>query len=631
MPLVRVSAAELSFGTQILLDKVDFQIDKGERVCITGRNGVGKSTLMKVILDEVKLDSGEIWFDAGVTVSCLQQELPAADERVVDSVVAEGLPGVGELLTAFNQLAVTALDDKGLKKLADIQHQIDAVDGWSAQTKIDQVMTRLNLPRDVKMSTLSGGWRRKVALAKALVSEPDLLILDEPTNHLDLTTIDWLEKQLLEFRGAILFVTHDRALLQKLATRIIELDRGHAFSWKGNYSSFLEYREQRLATEEKHNELFDKRLAEEEVWIRQGIKARRTRNEGRVRALKALRVERSDRRNVTGKASITTNAADRSGKIVIEAENLKHYFADKKILDGFSTVIQRGDRIGIVGNNGAGKSTLLKVLLGELSPQEGEVKKGTKLELAYFDQLRTELDGDKTVIDNVSQGRDFIEINGKDRHIYSYLSDFLFSPERARTPVGVLSGGERNRVMLAKLFGQPSNLLVLDEPTNDLDVETLELLEEILMDYPGTILLVSHDRAFMDNVVTSTIVFEAPGQVREYVGGYSDWKKQGGKFRDVAYQDDAQREQVVEVQSAPATATPQKKISFKLKHELEQIPAKIEQLETAIEAVQLETTAADFYQRSHDDVTATLAKLEALEAELEVVVERWAELEELAS
>jgi ATP-binding cassette subfamily F protein uup len=334
---------------------------------------------------------------------------------------------------------------------------------------------------------------------------------------------------------------------------------------------------------------------------------------------------------VTGKASITTNTADRSGKIVIEAENLKHYFAEKKILDGFSTVIQRGDRIGIVGNNGAGKSTLLKVLLGELSPQEGEVKKGTKLELAYFDQLRTELDGEKTVIDNVSQGRDFIEINGKDRHIYSYLSDFLFSPERARTPVGVLSGGERNRVMLAKLFGQPSNLLVLDEPTNDLDVETLELLEEILMDYPGTILLVSHDRAFMDNVVTSTIVFEAPGQVREYVGGYSDWKKQGGKFRDVAYQDDAQREQVVEVQSAPATATPQKKISFKLKHELEQIPAKIEQLETAIEAVQLETTAADFYQRSHDDVTATLAKLEALEAELEVVVERWAELEELAS
>jgi ATP-binding cassette subfamily F protein uup len=319
MPLVRVSAAELSFGTQILLDKVDFQIDKGERVCITGRNGVGKSTLMKVILDEVKLDSGEIWFDAGVTVSCLQQELPAADERVVDSVVAEGLPGVGELLTAFNQLAVTALDDKGLKKLADIQHQIDAVDGWSAQTKIDQVMTRLNLPRDVKMSTLSGGWRRKVALAKALVSEPDLLILDEPTNHLDLTTIDWLEKQLLEFRGAILFVTHDRALLQKLATRIIELDRGHAFSWKGDYSSFLEYREQRLATEEKHNELFDKRLAEEEVWIRQGIKARRTRNEGRVRALKALRVERSERRNVTGKASITTNTADRSGKIVIEA------------------------------------------------------------------------------------------------------------------------------------------------------------------------------------------------------------------------------------------------------------------------------------------------------------------------
>ncbi|ROS00315.1 ATP-binding cassette subfamily F protein uup [Sinobacterium caligoides] len=629
MPLVRVSAAQLSYGTQILLDNVDFQIDKGERVCITGRNGVGKSTLLKVIQGDIKLDGGELWFDSGVRISCLQQELPAADDRLVDSVVAEGLPGVGELLAAFNELSMQELDEKGLKKLAKIQHDIDSVDGWSAQAKIDNVMSRLKLPSGVSMSTLSGGWRRKVALAKALVCEPDLLLLDEPTNHLDLATIDWLEKQLLDFRGALLFVTHDRALLQNLATRIIELDRGWAFSWKGDYHSFLEYREQRLATEEKHNELFDKRLAEEEVWIRQGIKARRTRNEGRVRALKALRNERAERRNVTGKANIATQSSEKSGKIVIEAQDLRHSFADKKIVDGFSTVIQRGDRIGIIGNNGAGKSTLLKMFLGQLQPMAGTIKQGTKLEVAYFDQLRTELDGEKNIIDNVSQGRDFIEVNGKDRHIYSYLSDFLFSPERARTPVGVLSGGERNRVMLAKLFSQPSNLLVLDEPTNDLDVETLELLEEILMNYPGTMLLVSHDRAFMDNVVTSSIVFEAPGRVREYIGGYSDWKTQGGTISvTAATEEKPQVTAAVEVKETPAAS---KKLSFKLKHELEKLPAKIEALEEQNELWQAQVADSGFYQRPREEQDKVLAQLAEAEQALEVAVERWAELEELAS
>jgi len=631
MPLVRVSASHLSYGTQILLDNVDFQIDKGERVCITGRNGVGKSTLMKVILGDVKLDSGELWFDSGVRVSCLDQELPAADDRIIDAVVAEGLPGVGELLSAFNELAGQDLDEKGLNELSRIQHKIDAVDGWSAQTKIDNVMSRLKLPRGVLMSTLSGGWRRKVALAKALVCEPDLLLLDEPTNHLDLATIDWLEKQLLEFRGAILFVTHDRALLQKLATRIIELDRGHAFSYKGDYKSFLEYREQRLATEEKHNELFDKRLAEEEVWIRQGIKARRTRNEGRVRALKALRVERSERRNVTGKANIEAQASDKSGKIVIEAKDLHHHFADKKIIENFSTVIQRGDRIGIIGNNGAGKSTLLKMFLGHLAPMQGSIKQGTKLDVAYFDQLRGELDGEKNIIDNVSEGRDFIEINGKNRHIYSYLSDFLFSPERARTPVGVLSGGERNRVMLAKLFSLPSNLLILDEPTNDLDVETLELLEEILMNYPGTILLVSHDRAFMDNVVTSSIVFEAPGKVREYIGGYSDWKAAGGMMSDADESvSDTLKPTKVEVKKAD-TPVAEKKLSFKLKHELDKLPAKIEALEEKLEVYQQTVAEGDFYQRPQHEIDKVLAQLSDIEQSLETAVERWAELEEMAS
>ncbi|UTN78622.1 ATP-binding cassette domain-containing protein [Pseudomonas aeruginosa] len=530
MTLLKFTDVSLAFGTTPLLDKVSWQIGRGERVCVIGRNGTGKSSLFKVVKGEQQADDGEVWRAPALKIGELPQELPRADERTVFDVVAEGLAEVGKLLAEYHHLSLNIHTDDDLARLSRVQQELEARDGWRLQQLVDSTLSRLQLPADKTLAELSGGWRRRVLLAQALVAEPDLLLLDEPTNHLDIGAIAWLEEALLGFNGAVLFITHDRAFLQSLATRILELDRGHLIDWNGDYASFLVHKEQQLAAEEAANALFDKRLAQEEVWIRQGIKARRTRNEGRVRALKEMRRERAERRERQGKASFQLESADKSGKQVIVVEHVSFaHPGGQPLVRDFSMVLQRGDRIGLLGANGTGKTTLLKLLLGDLLPTSGKIEVGTKLEVAYFDQLRHQLEPEQTVIDNISEGREFITIDGQNRHVLSYLGDFLFSPQRARTPVKALSGGERARLLLAKLFSKPANLLVLDEPTNDLDVETLELLEEVLLGFQGTVLMVSHDRAFLDNVVTSTLVFEGEGKVREFVGGYQDWLRQGAR------------------------------------------------------------------------------------------------------
>ncbi len=628
MSLIKIEKASLSYGLQVLLDKVDLTIDRGQRLCLIGRNGAGKSSLLKVLADEVDLDGGECIRQSGLRVARLEQDLPEADDRRVFDVVAGGLGETGKLLAAFHELAAREAPDAGA--LARLQQDIEHRDGWQMQQQVEETLSRLELSGDRYMRELSGGWRRRVALAKALVVNPDLLLLDEPTNHLDIAAIDWLEKQLLNFRGALVFITHDRALLQALATHIAELDRGHLRYWAGDYTSYLEYREQALAEEARHNALFDKKLAEEETWIRQGIKARRTRNEGRVRALKALRRERSERRDVIGKASFTLAGGDASGKLVAELDSVSYGYGDKPLVRDFSTRIMRGDRIGLVGANGAGKTTLLKLILGQLVPQAGQIRLGTQLQVAYFDQLRDQLDLDKNAVDNIAEGRDFIDLNGKSKHIYSYLSDFLFTGERARTPLRALSGGERNRVLLAKLFSKPANLLVLDEPTNDLDVETLELLEELLTDYEGTVLLVSHDRAFLNNLVTSVIAFEGRGDVREYVGGYDDWLRQGGRWTQpdapVAFEntDKAPRQAPDEKRSARS-----KKLSYKLQKEFDELPVLIESLEARVAELESVVNADGFYQRFPADIDQGLQALARAQADLDAAFERWAELESL--
>ncbi|MBU2964439.1 ATP-binding cassette domain-containing protein [Amphritea sp. 2_MG-2023] len=624
MALIRLDKVSVAFGDKQLLDHIDFQLDKGERVALVGINGAGKSTLLKVLARHQATDDGEIWQDGGARVAELSQMLPAADERRVRDVVASGCAETVDLLNRYEALAMSQ-SDTDMAELERLQHKIEMVDGWHLEQKILQVLERLELDGDQLMSALSGGWRRRAALGAALVQSPDILLLDEPTNHLDIETIEWLEKQIMEFRGGVLFISHDRSLVERLATRIVELDRGKLTSFPGNYSAYLTQKEKMLEEEERHNALFDKRLAEEEKWIRQGIKARRTRNEGRVRALKDLRVERSQRRDKQGKATFQVEQADRSGKIVIEVEGVSHGYHGETVLRDLTLSVQRGDRIGLIGPNGVGKSTLLKVLLGQLQPDQGEVKLGTSLNVAYFDQLRGKLDPEKTIIDNISEGRESITINGKSRHIISYLSDFLFSPERARTPVKALSGGECNRVMLAKLFSQPSNLLVLDEPTNDLDIETLELLEEILLEYKGTLLLVSHDRAFLDNVVTSTLVFEGNGKIQEYVGGYEDWLRQRSQVNSAASKPSTKSAAVAAepVKAAPA----KKKLSYKLQRELDLLPGQLETLEGDIAQLHEQTGAADFYNGDHEHVAATLAALQTKESQLEKLMERWVELE----
>lgn len=625
MPLLRVTDLGLSFGPHVLLNNANFQLYKGDRVCLVGRNGAGKSTLMKLVDGSILPDSGSIWRRPSVRISRLEQELPKADQQTVGNVIASGLAEVGQLLEDFNTLASQNLDAAGLKKLEILQHELEANDGWNYQQKIDEVISRLSLPRDKPMEQLSGGWRKRVALAKALVTSPDILLLDEPTNHLDIETIEWLEKQLMDFKGAVLFITHDRALVRKLASKIVELDRGGLRTYQSGYDDYLSEREHLLNVEQQQNALFDKRLAQEEVWIRQGIKARRTRNEGRVRALEKLRLERGGRREKQGNAKISLETAKSSGKLVVEVDNVSHHFGEQELLKNLSFTILRGDKIGLLGPNGVGKTTLLKILLGQLEPTQGTVKLGTRIDVAYYDQMRDQLDDEKTIVETVGQGRESISINGRDRHVLSYLGDFLFSPQRARTPLKALSGGERNRVQLACLFSLPANVLVLDEPTNDLDVETIELLEAVLVEFTGTVLLVSHDRAFMDNVVTGTLAFEGNGKVTEYVGGYQDWLRQSGGF--LKPEEEKKSQQKSAIQKSKTVNSP-KTLDYKSQRELEALPALLESLESRQQTLQEEIADPDFYQQEQTIIKERLGAFDKITGELEVRYERWLELSE---
>lgn len=628
MALLSLKQVTVSFGGPNLLDKVDFQLDRGERVCLVGRNGAGKSTLMKLIDGQIKQDSGEM-LSQGLKIARLEQEVPAGTEGTIFDVVAEGLGDIAPLLIEYHQVLHELETDSSeavLNKLEKAQHKLEAVDGWTVEQRVEAVISRLSLNPEMQFSALSGGMKRRVLLAQALVTEPDILLLDEPTNHLDIASITWLEEFLKSYGGTLLFITHDRTFLQALATRIVQLDRGNLTSFPGDYESYLKRREELLAEEEQQNALFDKKLAQEEVWIRQGIKARRTRNEGRVRALQQLRRERSQRREKQGNVNMQLQDAARSGKLVLEAENLTQRYEGRTLFKDFSTVIQRGDRIGVIGPNGCGKSTLLSILLGRAKPQSGEVKLGTNLEIAYFDQLRSQLDEEQSVAENVGQGSDHVDIGESRKHIMGYLQDFLFTPQRARTPVKALSGGERNRLLLAKLFTQPANLLVLDEPTNDLDAETLDLLEDLLMNYKGTLLLVSHDRSFLNNVSTSTIVFDDDGEVREYVGGYDDWLQQREQDKQAAA-----AKQTTSTKPALKKAEPAKKkskLTYQEQLDLDALPKQIEQLEAKQTSLHDEISQPDFYQQAADKVAKTQDELAALEAELEQKFERWEMLEE---
>jgi ATP-binding cassette subfamily F protein uup len=627
MALVSLQGVNVGFGGPLLLEGADLSIDRGERVCLVGRNGTGKSTIMRLITGDVKPDSGKIVYQQGVSITLLTQDVPQELSGSVFEIVSSAFGEQGKLLEEYHQ-ASASLAHKHSEKLMDrleaSQVLLEASGGWSTQQRVNTIISRLNLPEDGAFSTLSGGLKRRVLLAKALAGDPDLLLLDEPTNHLDIDSIAWLEQFLLEFGGTLLFVTHDRTLLQRLATRIVDLDRGRLTSWPGNYQTYLERKQAVLDAEIVENAKFDKKLAEEEIWIRQGVKARRTRNEGRVRSLEKLRKIRSQRRETTGTARVQIQEAERTGKLVIEADKVSLSYDDRFVIHHFSTTILRGDKIGIIGPNGSGKTTLLKVLLGDLKPQAGTVKLGTNLEVVYLDQHRAQLDDEKTVQDNVANGSDYVTVKGQRRHVIGYLGDFLFAPARARSPVKVLSGGERNRLLLAKLFTKPSNVLVLDEPTNDLDLETLELLEELLMDYSGTVLLVSHDREFLNNVVTSTLVLEGSGKVNEYVGGYDDWLRQ--RKTEIPATSHKQEEQ----RSQPR---PQKekrrKLSFKEKKELEGLPQQIEEFEREQQAIHESLADPSFYRESGVKVSEFKARLEVLEKELKEAYRRWEELETL--
>jgi len=629
MPLLRLDNASLHYGNLALLDNVNFSISRGSKIGLLGRNGAGKTTLLKVLAGEIEPDSGERWLRPGTRIAWLRQILPDADEQTVYDVVASGLAETGRLLAEYHHL-VQSEDLTDMSALSRVQQQLEAQDGWRLQQRVETTITQLDLPADASMSELSGGWRRRVALAQALVSKPDILLLDEPTNHLDIPAIEWLEEQLRNFNGALILITHDRRFLQNVANWMAELDRGHLTLWQGDYQGFLRHREQQLQAEERANELFDRKLAQEEVWIRQGIKARRTRNEGRVRALKALREERGERRDRMGSAGFGVEDAARSGKIVAELEHIGHRYDDNQVISDFSTIIQRGDRIGIVGANGAGKTTLVKILLGELTPTSGKVSLGTKLEVAYSDQLREHLDSEKNLIDNVCGGQEFIEIGGRRRHAISYLGDFLFSPDRVRMPVKALSGGEQNRAVLARLFSKSANLLVLDEPTNDLDIETLELLEEILLTFDGTVLLVSHDRNFMDNVITSLMVLDGKGSVNEYVGGFSDWEARGGSLSEARAGSSKKAEKAVgktPVSEEKPVGTKKPKLSYKDQRELGNLPGKIEKLEKKHTLLEEQLSEPGFYQSDHEIVQRVTRELAEVQAQLETAFDRWGELE----
>jgi ATP-binding cassette subfamily F protein uup len=625
MSLITLRDVTLSFGAAPLLDHANLTLQRGERVCVLGRNGEGKSTLLKLVEGQLLPDSGEVVRQNGIQIASLPQEVPTTLAGSVFSVVASGLGEIAAILTRYHDLNERSAHGESvdLDALMQAQEAVDAGGGWSLETRVQQALSRLQLDGDADFASLSGGRKRRVLLARALVAEPDILLLDEPTNHLDMGSITWLEEFFASYAGTLLFITHDRAFLQAVATRIVELDRGALRDFPCRYDQYLERKQQLLDAEAQANALFDKKLAQEEVWIRQGIKARRTRNEGRVRALKALREERAARRERSGNVQLAIGDAERSGKLVLEAESVSITLGGQKLVDDFSVMVMRGDKIGLIGDNGVGKTTLVRALLGELPVDSGTLRHGTKLEVAYFDQLRGQLDPERSVLDNVAQGSDFIEINGTRKHALAYLQDFLFSPQRARTPVKALSGGERNRLLLARLFTRPANLLVMDEPTNDLDVETLELLEELLVNYSGTLLLISHDRAFLNNVVDSCWVFEGEGRVREYVGGYDDWLRQRAQPVRAA----STPARTTESKSAAPAATAKKKLGYKEQRELDTLPAKIAALEAEQAALQASLNDPDFFVRAPEEASAAAARLPVIDEELLALLERWETLE----
>jgi ATP-binding cassette subfamily F protein uup len=642
MPLFTLDSVSIAYGHLPLLDKVAFQVDSGERVAVIGRNGTGKSTLLKIVAGAVAPDAGTVWRQPGVVVARLEQDVPLSATAPVFDVVAEGLGALSDLVTAYHHAAADVAHDgspAALERLGKLQHELDERDGWRLEERVEMVLDRLDLPRDVPVDTLSGGWRRRVLLARALVAQPDVLVLDEPTNHLDIDAIAWLEAWLLDYPGALVFVTHDRAFLERVATRIVELDRGRLTSWPGDYATFVRKKEEWLENERLAQAKFDKKLAEEEAWLRQGIKARRTRNEGRVKALEAMRQERAERRERLGSVKLAAERAESTGKMVFEAEGVAKAYGPTTVVRDLTLRVQRGDRIGLIGPNGAGKTTLLRLLLGETAPDAGEVRRGTTVQVAYYDQQREQLDPDRTVFDTIADGSETVTVNGNTRHVHGYLRDFLFTPERARSPVSSLSGGERNRLLLARLFTRPANVLVLDEPTNDLDLETLELLEAELVAWTGTLLIVSHDRRFLDNVVTSVLVFEGDGRVEEYVGGYADWAHHreaiGASITLTA------RATAAPVTPAPpaapkpvtatATAPPARvKLSFKEQRELAALPSTIEALETERETLRARTSGTEFYKEPADAIREALARIETLEVELTAAYERWSALESRA-
>ncbi len=638
MSLLSLTKVSLAYGHYPLLAHVDFRIAAGERVCLVGRNGTGKSTLLRVISGTAHPDDGEVWRKDTLRIAHLEQEVLVDTTDSVFDVVARGVGELGTLLSEYHA-AVHRLgnaDAASLQQTAALQHRLDALHGWNINQKVESVLSRLALPANIPVTACSGGIRRRVMLAQALVSEPDVLLLDEPTNHMDIASITWLEDFLLSFQGALIFITHDRTLVKNLATRIAELDRGQLTSFPGNYEHYLQKKEELLALEDRTNAKFDKKLAEHEAWIRQGIKARRTRNEGRVKTLLAMRSARRQRIATQGNASLDVDRGDLSGKLVADVRHVGYRYDDDWTIRDFSTRILRGDRVGIMGPNGCGKTTLLKLILGDLTPQTGQVILGTRLQIAYFDQHRQQLDPEKTVRENMSEGRDHIHVRGRSRHVISYLKDFLFPPDRIDSPVKILSGGERNRLLLAKTLAQPANMLVLDEPTNDLDVDTLELLEDLLADYEGTLLLVSHDRTFLDNVVTSTIVFEGDGRVAEYVGGYEDWQRQRkpppAAPEPLASEKRDQQRRLPPQQEPDAVASaPRQKLSYKEQRELEALPAQIENLEITLQKLEQKVVQGEFYRQDKQSISRSLAELEKLRSAVKQAYNRWEQLDNIAS
>lgn len=625
MALVTLQDIYLSYGQPALIDGINLSIERGERVCLIGRNGAGKSTLLNILTGNIIADDGVVKYTDGVKIAQLEQAVPTDTEGSVYEVIAQGLGKEGELAQSYYRLSADVASNPTKKNMAELeacQAELDLVDGWDVNSRVEAIITKMGLNPSTDIADLSGGYKRRVLLARALVSEPDLLVLDEPTNHLDIEAIQWLESFLKKWEAALLFISHDRQFMDNLATRFVEIDRGKVMEFNCNYNTYLKRKKEMLATEDKHNALFDKRLSQEEAWIREGIKARRTRNEGRVRALEAMRVEFAERRKHQAKAKLNVVQAEKSGKIVVEARKINFVFdgdpEQKPIVKDFSTLIQRGDKIGLIGGNGSGKTTLIKLLQGELVPSSGKIKIGTNLNIAYFDQYRSALNEEKSVQDNVSGGRDMLDIGGKSRHVVSYLRDFLFTPERCRQPVKVLSGGERNRLLLAKLFTQPSNMLILDEPTNDLDIDTLDLLEELLIEYKGTIILVSHDRAFINNVVTSTLAFEGNGAFNSYVGGYNDWLRQRSKPLS---QTSKAKKTDTRIKKKPT------KLSYKDQRELDALPDQIETLETEISQISQQMSESDFFKAEREQIQKTQNRLTELQNQLSHCYERWEILE----